>query len=246
MAARRRAPPPMPRSGRKTPSPRRPKPTRSRRSLRQDAEVSDQVKLDAPEIAENGAVVPIAVIEHAAERDLDFHFGFGKSVSAGGELQIPPGTSAMVANRLKMAKTSKVIALVESGRQNLQRDQRSQSHGRRLRRLTGKDKRQIRWHRQFASARSQAAIPPKSRRWCSTRWIPASSRMQAAISFRRTTSKCWSSSTPANRCSPPVGTGRRQGPLCQIRFKGGQKGDDLTVSWVDNKGQSDSLVGKIQ
>ena len=28
---------------------------------------------------------------------------------------IPPGTSAMVANRLKMAKTSKVIALVESG-----------------------------------------------------------------------------------------------------------------------------------
>ena len=28
---------------------------------------------------------------------------------------IPAGTSAMVANRLKMAKTSKVIALVESG-----------------------------------------------------------------------------------------------------------------------------------
>ena len=28
---------------------------------------------------------------------------------------IPPGTSPMVANRLKMAKTSKVIALVASG-----------------------------------------------------------------------------------------------------------------------------------
>jgi sulfur-oxidizing protein SoxY len=28
---------------------------------------------------------------------------------------IPPGTSAMVANRLKMAKTSKVIALVAAG-----------------------------------------------------------------------------------------------------------------------------------
>jgi sulfur-oxidizing protein SoxY len=29
--------------------------------------------------------------------------------------RIPPGSSPMVANRLKMAKTSKVIALVESG-----------------------------------------------------------------------------------------------------------------------------------
>ena len=29
--------------------------------------------------------------------------------------KIPPGTSAMVSNRLKMAKTSTVVALVESG-----------------------------------------------------------------------------------------------------------------------------------
>jgi sulfur-oxidizing protein SoxY len=29
--------------------------------------------------------------------------------------KIPPGTSAMVSNRLKMAKTSNVVALVESG-----------------------------------------------------------------------------------------------------------------------------------
>ena len=29
--------------------------------------------------------------------------------------KIPPGTTASVANRLKMAKTSKVIALVEAG-----------------------------------------------------------------------------------------------------------------------------------
>jgi len=35
-------------------------------------------------------------------------------------------------------------------------------------------------------------------------------------------------------------------PYVKFPFKGGQKGDDLTVSWVDNKGQSDSLTAKIQ
>lgn len=35
-------------------------------------------------------------------------------------------------------------------------------------------------------------------------------------------------------------------PYVKFAFKGAQKGDDLTVSWVDNKGESDSLVAKIQ
>ena len=35
-------------------------------------------------------------------------------------------------------------------------------------------------------------------------------------------------------------------PYIKFSFKGAQKGDDLTISWVDNKGASDSLVGKIQ
>jgi sulfur-oxidizing protein SoxZ len=35
-------------------------------------------------------------------------------------------------------------------------------------------------------------------------------------------------------------------PYIKFSFKGGQKGDDVTISWVDNEGQSDSLVGKIQ
>lgn len=34
-------------------------------------------------------------------------------------------------------------------------------------------------------------------------------------------------------------------PYIKFSFKGGSKGDDLTLSWVDNKGQSDSLVGKV-
>src|SRR6185437_4015519 len=35
-------------------------------------------------------------------------------------------------------------------------------------------------------------------------------------------------------------------PYVKFSFKGGKKGDDLKVSWVDNKGKSDSLVAKIQ
>ena len=35
-------------------------------------------------------------------------------------------------------------------------------------------------------------------------------------------------------------------PYLKFSFKGAKKGDDLKVSWVDNKGASDSLVAKIQ
>ena len=35
-------------------------------------------------------------------------------------------------------------------------------------------------------------------------------------------------------------------PYLKFSFKGAKKGDDLKVSWVDNKGATDSLVAKIQ
>jgi sulfur-oxidizing protein SoxZ len=35
-------------------------------------------------------------------------------------------------------------------------------------------------------------------------------------------------------------------PYLKFSFKGAKKSDDLKVSWVDNKGASDSLVAKIQ
>ena len=35
-------------------------------------------------------------------------------------------------------------------------------------------------------------------------------------------------------------------PYIKFSFKGAQKGDDLTISWIDNKGALDSFVGKIQ
>ncbi|HLH91612.1 MAG TPA: thiosulfate oxidation carrier complex protein SoxZ [Xanthobacteraceae bacterium] len=35
-------------------------------------------------------------------------------------------------------------------------------------------------------------------------------------------------------------------PYLKFSFKGAKKGDELKVSWVDNKGASDSLIAKIQ
>lgn len=35
-------------------------------------------------------------------------------------------------------------------------------------------------------------------------------------------------------------------PYVKFSFKGGKKGDDLKISWVDNEGKSGSLVAKIQ
>ncbi len=35
-------------------------------------------------------------------------------------------------------------------------------------------------------------------------------------------------------------------PYLKFAFKGGNKGDDLKISWTDNKGAGDSLTAKIQ
>ncbi|HEY3791462.1 MAG TPA: thiosulfate oxidation carrier protein SoxY [Bradyrhizobium sp.] len=79
------------------------------------AEPSDQVKLDAPEIAENGAVVPIAVTTTlAGVTSISFLVTDNPNALAA-SYRIPPGTMPSVANRLKMAKTSNVIAIVEAG-----------------------------------------------------------------------------------------------------------------------------------
>jgi sulfur-oxidizing protein SoxY len=79
------------------------------------AEPSDKVKLDAPEIAENGAVVPISVSATLADvTSISFLVAENPNALAASYL-IPPGTLPSVANRLKMAKTSNVIVIVEAG-----------------------------------------------------------------------------------------------------------------------------------
>ena len=79
------------------------------------AEPSDKVKLDAPEIAENGAVVPVSVSTTLADvTSISFLVAENPNALAA-SYKIPAGTIPSVANRLKMAKTSNVIAIVEAG-----------------------------------------------------------------------------------------------------------------------------------
>ena len=79
------------------------------------AEASDQVKLDAPEIAENGAVVPISVTTTLANVTSIAFLVSGNPNALAASYAIPEGTLPSVANRLKMQKTSNVIAIVEAG-----------------------------------------------------------------------------------------------------------------------------------
>ena len=79
------------------------------------AEPSDKVKLDAPEIAENGAVVPISVSSVLADVTSISILVTENPNALAASYKIPAGTMPSVANRLKMAKTSNVIAIVEAG-----------------------------------------------------------------------------------------------------------------------------------
>ena len=78
-------------------------------------EASDKVSLDAPEIAENGAVVPISVTTTLPGVTAISIVVAGNPFPLAAHYIIPDGTAAAVVSRLKMAKTSNVIALVESG-----------------------------------------------------------------------------------------------------------------------------------
>jgi sulfur-oxidizing protein SoxY len=79
------------------------------------AEASDKVSLDAPEIAENGAVVPIAVSSTLPDVTAIAILVLENPFVLAAAYKVPQGTAASVSNRLKMAKTSKVVAVVESG-----------------------------------------------------------------------------------------------------------------------------------
>ena len=78
-------------------------------------EASDKVKLDAPEIAENGAVVPVSVTTTLPDVTSISFLVSENPVVLVASYKIPTGTMPSVANRIKMAKTSNVIVIVEAG-----------------------------------------------------------------------------------------------------------------------------------
>jgi sulfur-oxidizing protein SoxY len=77
-------------------------------------ETSDKVKVDAPEIAENGAVVPVSVTTTLTEVTSIAFLVSENPVALVASYKIPAGTLPSVGNRIKMAKTSNVIVVVEA------------------------------------------------------------------------------------------------------------------------------------
>ncbi|MBR0962116.1 thiosulfate oxidation carrier protein SoxY [Bradyrhizobium japonicum] len=78
------------------------------------AEPSDKVKLDAPEIAENGGVVPISVTTTLDKVTSISFFVAENPFALAASYKIPDGTIPAVANRLKMARTTRLTAIVEA------------------------------------------------------------------------------------------------------------------------------------
>ncbi len=79
------------------------------------AEPSDKVALDVPEIAENGAVVPVSLTTSLPDVSAISFLVSGNPFTLAASYRLSPGTEADVSCRLKMAKTSDVIALVLAG-----------------------------------------------------------------------------------------------------------------------------------
>lgn len=78
-------------------------------------EPSDKVKVDAPEIAENGSVVPISVSTTLGDVTSIAFLVSENPVALVATYKIPAGTAPSVANRIKMARTSNVTVVVEAG-----------------------------------------------------------------------------------------------------------------------------------
>lgn len=77
-------------------------------------EKSDKISLDVPEIAENGAVVPVAVSSTLPNVTAISILVPDNPSALVASYKIADGTMPSVGCRLKMAKTSNVIAVIES------------------------------------------------------------------------------------------------------------------------------------
>ena len=75
---------------------------------------SADVLITAPDIAENGAVVPLAVESKLAKTQSIALLIEKNPNTLSADFDIPPGTDPFVSTRVKMAETSNVYALVEA------------------------------------------------------------------------------------------------------------------------------------
>ena len=79
------------------------------------AEKSADIIITAPDIAENGAVVPIAVASKIANTQSISILVEKNPSSLAAEFEILPGTEANVGTRVKMGQSSNIHAVVKAG-----------------------------------------------------------------------------------------------------------------------------------
>ncbi len=76
---------------------------------------SGDIKLKVPEIAENGAVVPVKVSTSLDNVESITVFAVNNPVPLVSSFQFGEGAVGLVATRIKMGKTSDVVAVVKAG-----------------------------------------------------------------------------------------------------------------------------------
>jgi sulfur-oxidizing protein SoxY len=77
-------------------------------------EGTDKISIGAPDIAENGAVVPIKVTSTIANVESISIIAEKNSAPLSASFQLGKGTEPFVSTRIKMGKTSSVIAVVKA------------------------------------------------------------------------------------------------------------------------------------
>ena len=77
-------------------------------------ESSDKISIRAPDIAENGAVVPIQVTSDIANIESINIIAEKNAAPLTASFVLGPGAEGFVSTRIKMGKTSRVIAVVKA------------------------------------------------------------------------------------------------------------------------------------
>ena len=78
-------------------------------------EASDKISIKAPDIAENGAVVPVSVNADMENVDSISILVDKNTTPLTASFALGPGTEAFVSTRIKMGKTGNVVAVVKAG-----------------------------------------------------------------------------------------------------------------------------------
>jgi sulfur-oxidizing protein SoxY len=81
----------------------------------QTAVESKDIQIASPDIAENGAVVPVSVISKLGDTESIAILVEKNPNALSANFVIPAGTEAFVSTRVKMSQTSNVTALVKAG-----------------------------------------------------------------------------------------------------------------------------------